>query len=156
MRFVFQSNHYAYSSPTILGNRWTLPTGMKLRINLLFFFASASGLCFWFIKLFLFWPMGFFSIFFLPSVLLRRGVKRVIGLGTLHLFMVRPLHHTTPVLAHFPFGSPHTLYIQENRVLHWGYCDFFYMRRIKMIQLPSYFSSVNHWNLSVDFLMSPF
>lgn len=55
-----------YSSTTILGNRWTLPTGMKLRINIWFFFASASGLWFCFIKLFLFWPMGFFQSCFYP------------------------------------------------------------------------------------------
>lgn len=43
--------------------------------------------------------------------------------------------------------SSHSMYIQESSVLHWGYYDFLYVRRIRMIHLLSSFSSVNHQSL---------
>lgn len=86
--------------PYFLGNGWTLPTDGKLTVNLSFFFAFALLDCFCLN------PCVFLHV---VSTLLRRAVKRMVWSGTWQLSKVNAPHHTTPVLAHFPFGSPHTL-----------------------------------------------
>lgn len=121
--------------------------GGKLSINLLFYFGSASGLCFCFIKLFLSWPVGFSPSCFYPWSCWGGSDKSgVIGHLTSAQGKSTSPHYSST--GSFSFcKSSHSAYIHESNVLHWGYYDFFYMRRTKMIQLPSSFSSVNHQSL---------
>lgn len=129
--------------PYFLGNGWTLPTGGKLSINLLFSLLLQVAFA-------LLNCLGLDPWVFLHLVSILNPAEEGSGKSGVIGHPASVQDHPTTLLQYTLtclWKSSHSVYIQESSVLHWGYYDFFYMRRIKMIQLPSSFSSVNHQSL---------
>lgn len=153
MRLVLQRNHFAYLSPTSW--KWlTLTTGGKLSVNLLFFFASASGLCFSFIKLFLSWPMGFSPSCWYPWSCWGGEWKEWCDWAP--GICPRSTHHTTLLQYRLPFLlEVLTLCVHSRkqcsslRLLWFLLCE-----KDKNDPVAKFFCKSSE-PLSVDFLMSP-